>query len=81
MMQNEKSRAVKMFYIKFKCIIVMSIAFIALLEFVYIIVKDIFSSSQITGLLNAFMESQMGEKTSDDLRVSSPKSFSNASLL
>lgn len=47
MLQNEESRFVKVFYIKFKCIIVLALMLLVFLELAYIIAKDLLSDQEV----------------------------------
>ena len=59
-MQNEPSRLVKIFFIKFKCIVVFSLVLITFLQFVYILVNAIISNTDtaenIQLLLNSLIQ-------------------------
>ena len=46
MMRAEKSRTVKLFFLKFKCIVVFTVIFVAFLEFLYICLKE-FSNNDL----------------------------------
>ena len=56
MLQNEESRCVKVFYIKFKCIVVLSLILLAFLLYSYIIVKDLLTDEEISNQIKFLSE-------------------------
>ena len=56
-MQNEPSRLVKIFFIKFKCIVVFSLVLISLLQFVYILVNTVISNTDTTKNIRLLLNS------------------------
>lgn len=55
-LQTEKSKSLKFLFLKFKCIIVLAVTIIAVLEFIFILIREIHASissaSQLTTVLN-----------------------------
>lgn len=49
--ENEDSRIVKIFLIKLKCILIFSFLCIAILEFIYIIVKEMTNNENLINFL------------------------------
>lgn len=61
-LQEEKSRSVKFIFLKFKCIIVFSVLIIAVLEFIFIIVRELHASfssaAELAKIFNFFINQE-----------------------
>ena len=51
---NEKSRLVKVMALKYKCVLIMTFLIITILQFIYIIVKEILKDDKLYELLSQF---------------------------
>lgn len=74
MMKNEKSRGVKVAFLKFKCIVVFTMMLIALLEFVYICFNAVFSNTQmfndLVGIIRIFSNGTMNQNVTSNVTLS-----------
>lgn len=87
LMQTEKSRSVKIFFLKFKCIVVFTVIFVAFLEFLYICLKEFMGNEEIIdrffNLVNIFINktnSPEWRNFSDIQQIFSNESIENADL-
>ena len=64
---SEKSRSVKIMALKYKCILIMTFLFIAILQFIYIIVKEILKDDKLYELLSQFQQFQLDKNDTNKL--------------